>query len=86
MPPIPAISLVARDPIARHATARLTSPTETRLRRVGLARQVLALLALWFHRGRERRQLMAMNARERRDLGVTDLEVRLEVNKPFWRG
>jgi uncharacterized protein YjiS (DUF1127 family) len=86
MPPIPAISLVARDPLARHATARLTSPTESRSRDAGLARHVLAHIALWVRRGRERRQLMAMNARERHDLGVTDLDVRIEVNKPFWRG
>jgi uncharacterized protein YjiS (DUF1127 family) len=47
---------------------------------------VAALLALWVRRGRERRQLLAMDERGRRDIGVTDLDVHLEVNKPFWRG
>ena len=86
MPHNPAISLVARNPPARRATARVAAPAEARPRRAGLLGRAVALLALWVRRGRERRQLLAMNERERRDIGVTDLDVHLEVNKPFWRG
>lgn len=54
--------------------------------RAGLWAPMLALLALWVSRNRERRQLLAMSELQRRDIGVTRCDVRREVNKPFWRG
>lgn len=51
---------------------------------------MLALLSLWLRRLRERRDLARMAALGRhdilwRDLALSDLELKREINKPFWR-
>ncbi|WP_374301750.1 DUF1127 domain-containing protein [Ferrovibrio sp.] len=47
--------------------------------------RLVALLRCWQRRTRERRQLAAMGSLAWRDLGLSDVDVRREVNKPFWR-
>lgn len=47
--------------------------------------RLVTLLRCWRSRARERRQLAAMGSLAWRDLGLSDVDVRLEVNKPFWR-
>ncbi len=55
-------------------------------RRAGIWARLRARVALWLRRLRERRQLLEMNEIQRRDIGVTRLDVCREVNKPFWYG
>jgi uncharacterized protein YjiS (DUF1127 family) len=40
----------------------------------------------WHKRVQERRQLAAMDARMRKDIGITNVDVWHETNKPFWLG
>lgn len=47
--------------------------------------RLIALLLCWQSRASERRQLAAMGSLAWRDLGLSDVDVRREVNKPFWR-
>jgi uncharacterized protein YjiS (DUF1127 family) len=61
------------------------APPAARPRRAGLWTRVLALLALWVRRESGRRQLLAMSELQRRDIGITRLDVCREVDKPFWR-
>ncbi|QQS15102.1 MAG: DUF1127 domain-containing protein [Rhodospirillales bacterium] len=44
-----------------------------------------SILATWRRRVRERDELARMDARERRDIGVTDADVAMEISKPAWR-
>lgn len=46
---------------------------------------LVALLLCWRRRAQERRQLAAMGRLAWRDLGLSDVDVRREVDKPFWR-
>jgi uncharacterized protein YjiS (DUF1127 family) len=43
------------------------------------------IVRLWRRRVEERRQLAEMDERDRRDLGLTRVDVIREINKPFWR-
>lgn len=45
----------------------------------------IALIDLWRHRLRDRRELMMMSDRELRDIRLTRCEVLREAEKPFWR-
>lgn len=47
--------------------------------------RIVAAPALWRRRAKERRDLMAMDARALRDIGISKLDVWREVNKPLWR-
>lgn len=47
--------------------------------------RLIALLLCWRRRASERRQLAAMGSLAWRDLGLSDVDVRREVEKPFWR-
>jgi uncharacterized protein YjiS (DUF1127 family) len=47
--------------------------------------RMIAMLALWRHRSRDRRQLAVMSERELKDLGLSDLDAWREWRKPFWR-
>ena len=40
----------------------------------------------WHKRVQERRQLAAMDARMRKDIGISNLDVWHETNQPFWLG
>lgn len=44
-----------------------------------------ARLRLWYRRARQRRQLLQLDERLLRDIGVTVDEARHEAAKPFWR-
>jgi uncharacterized protein YjiS (DUF1127 family) len=46
---------------------------------------VLALIALWHQRGRERRDLARMTARDLKDIGLTASDAEFLASKPFWR-
>lgn len=46
---------------------------------------LLGLLALWYRRARERQQLAAMKDLAWGDLGLSDIDVKREIKKPFWR-
>jgi uncharacterized protein YjiS (DUF1127 family) len=68
--------------------ARLETDGAQRLqlaRLVPILRQLLALLTLWHARAQQRRQLVALNDRELRDIGLTRANVAEEFLKPFWR-
>lgn len=39
----------------------------------------------WRRRSRERRELLALDARALRDLGTTPQAIEFEASKPFWR-
>jgi uncharacterized protein YjiS (DUF1127 family) len=63
--------------ISQDAAARRASFPARRNRR--------SLIRSWWRRAQERRQLAAMSERDRRDIGLTSLDVWRETNKPFWR-
>lgn len=63
-------------------------PTPARTRRsapIGIFIRLVDLLRCWRRRADERRQLTAMGSLAWRDLGLSDVDVRREVEKPFWR-
>ena len=79
---IPA-SLSANRPRQRPA---LAGSVNRAARRATVWIRVRARLALWLRHMRERRQLLEMDEIQRRDIGVTRLDVCREVSKPFWYG
>lgn len=46
---------------------------------------LVVLLRRWRMRARERRELAAMGSLAWRDLGLSDIDVARETEKPFWR-
>ncbi len=52
----------------------------------GLPRRLLDTLLLWQERESQRRQLMQMDDRLLKDIGVSRTRARAEFDKPFWRG
>ncbi len=52
----------------------------------GLPRRILDTLLLWQERHSQRRQLMRMDDRLLKDIGVSRARARAEFDKPFWRG
>ena len=51
-----------------------------------LPRRLLDTLLLWQEREGQRRQLMQMDDRLLKDIGVSRARARAEFDKPFWRG
>ena len=47
---------------------------------------VVETLQTWRARARGRRELSLMDAHTLRDIGVTRVDVMIEIDKPFWRG
>lgn len=47
--------------------------------------RLLKLLRTWYARSRQRRQLLQLDSRMYRDIGVTADEALCEARKPFWR-
>ncbi|UCH72846.1 MAG: DUF1127 domain-containing protein [Rhodospirillales bacterium] len=43
------------------------------------------MLALWYERSRQRRDLARLDDRLLRDIGLDRATVELEIAKPFWR-
>jgi uncharacterized protein YjiS (DUF1127 family) len=47
--------------------------------------RLLANLLSWQQRSRTRRQLAQLNPHELADVGITEAERQVELDKPFWR-
>ncbi len=47
--------------------------------------RLLAILATWGRRIREREQLARLGERELRDIGLSRTAIYDEISKPFWR-
>jgi uncharacterized protein YjiS (DUF1127 family) len=47
--------------------------------------RLLKLLHTWYARSRQRRQLLQLDERMYRDIGVAADEAQREARKPFWR-
>ncbi|WP_300301524.1 hypothetical protein [Ferrovibrio sp.] len=60
------------------ARTRRSAPT-------GIFSRLADLLRCWRRRADERRQLAAMGSLAWRDLALSDIDIRREVEKPFWR-
>ena len=52
---------------------------------LALLRTAAETVALWHQRVRQRRQLVALEDRLCRDIGVSPLDAYRESQKPFWR-
>lgn len=63
----------------------LTAAESSRRTLSGRLRGVVALLALWAARQRQRRELGELDERLLRDIGVTRAAALREADKPFWR-
>ena len=50
-----------------------------------LPRRVLDALLLWQERQSQRRDLMALDGRMLKDLGISRIDAQREFDKPFWR-
>ena len=48
-------------------------------------RDLAALLRLWHQRARQRRQLMRLDDKLLKDIGLTRCDAETEATKPFWR-
>jgi uncharacterized protein YjiS (DUF1127 family) len=44
------------------------------------------IFSTWRRRSRERRELLNLDYRTIRDLGMTPQAIQFEASKPFWRG
>lgn len=53
---------------------------------VGAVCRAVEVVLAWRRRAHERRQLSAMDPHLQKDIGLTNLDVWHETNKPFWRG
>jgi uncharacterized protein YjiS (DUF1127 family) len=66
-----------------------TLPLETASRNLdaarGLRAQAKARIAEWRRRARSRRELMALDGRDLRDILLTRCDVLRESDKPFWK-
>lgn len=51
-----------------------------------LSRSLIGRIATWRARATGRRELLAMDERMLRDIGVSPSVVYAEARKPFWRG
>lgn len=51
----------------------------------GGLRAARTLLQTWHQRARERRELLQLDERQLRDIGVRAEDVLREAHKPFWR-
>jgi uncharacterized protein YjiS (DUF1127 family) len=47
--------------------------------------RLIRTLALWHERARERGALAAMDARQLKDIGLSNVDAWREANKPSWR-
>jgi uncharacterized protein YjiS (DUF1127 family) len=50
-----------------------------------LLKATVRLSRLWLKRIRERRELVNLDYRQQRDIGLTPAEIERECRKPFWR-
>ncbi|MSP68570.1 MAG: DUF1127 domain-containing protein [Alphaproteobacteria bacterium] len=62
------------------------SPVSVGADRAGWLMRHILMLSAWADRARQRRALLALDARALRDLGLSSADVAGEAAKPFWRG
>ena len=53
---------------------------------LGIVCRAAGAVLVWRDRAHERSQLAAMDARQRKDIGLTRVDLWCEVKKPFWLG
>jgi len=58
---------------------------ESRINLLGAIRCAAETVLAWQQRAYERHQLASMDARLRRDIGLSRVDVWHEATKPFWR-
>lgn len=68
-----------------NAWHRLPPPPRPRKWLLGLWTATAALCRTWRNRIRSRRELAALDARMRRDIGASPSDIAHELGKPFWR-
>lgn len=68
----------------RPGSLHATPPYVTRRTHLPKSR-LLALLGLYLHNTRTRRQLAELDSRQLADLGISPSERVAEISKPFWR-
>ncbi|MEM8952192.1 MAG: DUF1127 domain-containing protein [Pseudomonadota bacterium] len=61
-----------------------TPTTPPQLRLPAWAGRVMHVLFSWVERSRQRRQLAALNDAALKDIGLSRLDVQIEIEKPFW--
>jgi uncharacterized protein YjiS (DUF1127 family) len=72
-----------RQSVAARGTRTLqTQPTGTLLSRLFL---IVTLPIIWHERGCHRRDLLTIEERLLRDVGLTRKDIELEARKPFWQ-
>lgn len=72
-----------RQSVATRGTRTLqTQPIGTLLSRLFL---IVTLPIIWHERGCHRRDLLTIEERLLRDVGLTRQDIELEASKPFWR-
>jgi len=62
-----------------------TPTVEARINLLGAFRCAAGSVLAWRRRACERHQVAAMDARLRRDIGLSRVDIWHEANKPFWR-
>lgn len=69
------------------ALSRMVGKTVWAAYKTGLMiNQAVAVVVTWQDRRRERRQLLELDTRLLRDIGLARVDIDLETRKPFWRG
>jgi uncharacterized protein YjiS (DUF1127 family) len=64
---------------------RLETPSQNLDAALGLQARAKACIAKWRQRARSRRELMALDGRELRDIHLTRCDAMSEAGKPFWK-
>jgi len=70
---------------AADAVAAGRCPAAPERRAMPLSRRVGKQLVRWYERLRMRQQLAERDERLLRDIGLSQLDAKREINKPFWR-
>jgi uncharacterized protein YjiS (DUF1127 family) len=76
--------LLALSPAGSFAQAKSVPTRILSALAVGV-RSALETMLLWRQRWRERHELARMDHRMRRDIGLSNVDVWREINKPVWR-
>jgi len=64
----------------------VSTPAQPRFRSPGgPLRRVVRMLAIWYDRQSGRRQLARLDGRALRDIGITQAQARIEMERPFWQ-
>ena len=63
---------------------RIPAGTEVRLDPVGWMTRLVETIHTWNQRHKTRRQFAEVEARILRDVGISEAQRFIEINKPFW--